>query len=469
MKSTDLKVPDYVPIARIGRVRENILSILDVTEQSYKGLTLGWSQAQKKAYEVEEREYVELCSNMACHYQQWSSNLLLEAPLPGVADDDRDSSLIALVGSLWSGAAYSAKKSSAPQHVRDAIKQVGVLARYRQFYLEALVSQLKTEEKSRFEPLLGIWYPPGGSLPDIKATEMYYRLEGIWQLSASVQEQRLLDVPTSRKYEETLAAYAWTSEYWKTYFESDLPVEDDAHPDSLAARLLLSALLNRGRWECAEYERFEILASNSIEKLLISLELLDVHSIPSYREPETFSDWVLEVLGKGSPIAKSEWRVLKCQHLPRFFSCAEWIVGDLKERDLNANDLYWELREKRNLCVLAMAWSYCNGEKHDPRIPLIKNNFLVGGRKVNAKEELAPTAVLYHRRQIETLYNTKQYLDLSCDNLKLYSRINMSKRFELTAFLEQTLRGRSLAQWEAISRRAAELKSDLEKQFGVAF
>lgn len=462
-ESTTAISPESGAIARIERVRKNIRRMLDVDEESYKASQSRWSDEQKKAYRAEEEVYQGHCAFMSEAYIQWSSNLLLEAPLPAGEGGDGESSLIAIMSSLWPGPVGSASQSSAPQYVKEAIEKVGVLAKHRKFYLERLFDQLKPEEKTRFKPLLQIWYPPGGSLPDIKATEMYYRLEGCWRLGADHKEHHLKNVPMNQKYDEAVNAYARNSEELRTFFGSDLPARNDKTPDSLAARLLLSSLLNRGRWELAEYERFEICASTSIEKLIASLELLGEPSIPSYRGPDGFGGWVLEVLGKDSPIVASEWRPVKIQHLPRFYSCAEWIVGDLKDRDLNENDLNEELREKRNLCVLAMAWSYCTNEKHDLRVPRVKDYFLVGGRKVAAKEELAPTAVLHHRRQIETLYNTRQYLELSPERLALYSRVNMHKRLESGAFLEKTLRGKTLAQWEAISQRATQLVSDIKE------
>lgn len=134
-------------------------------------------------------------------------------------------------------------------------------------------------------------------------------------------------------------------------------------------------------------------------------------------------------------IAQEINRTLKPQHLDRFYTQAAWILQweklDFVEHPESEESLL-------NMCVLHLAWSYCTEEKHDLRVPDIKDCDLVNGRAIESDEQVPLTRIMYQQRQLNTMLNSHQHYELNPKKLEIYTKCNRDGRRQLMHYIRQT-------------------------------
>ena len=135
-------------LARKGRALQSIKDILGLDDQAYQAFLESLTEVER-ATEVDR--YIELCTIMSGIYLQWSSQLLLTAPESKEPKSTYQSSLIAPLGAVLLNTIETSSDKPIPQHLRSAAAQISKLAAAKKRYLSELYSQLRPDEKCRFQ------------------------------------------------------------------------------------------------------------------------------------------------------------------------------------------------------------------------------------------------------------------------------------------------------------------------------
>jgi len=418
------------------RTVHSIKRILDMGDQSFSLFVSRLNTEEKARYDQELAQYQVVCTRMAGRYQQWSSQLLLEAPQIGEAVPlHKHSNLIASYTNM------------------DASQKVRKQAKLREQYLEDLRSCLRPDEIERFGTMLQVKLPPDGFMPDIVGVQLIYRIDGLYQLAAKVFEASILSrvgAPVELLVElgKTASEEAF---HEASKILKDLSPDTSQFPeDSLAAKLMLAVALNRAELEDLEYLRFEALVTPSLIEMIRALSRRGIMRLPVHMSDQNFGRWLIDYFGGDSLRSDNgTWRPLKGLHVDRFFLRAQRVVDRAVKIDpLNPME---DVNAARKVCFLAIAWSYCTKELLDPRVPSQKPIDLVSGRPESKNTNLLPAVMFYHCRQLNSMLYTHQDKALSADLLEHYHHFNINKRAWRRKLREKQLRGASLARWEALS------------------
>jgi hypothetical protein len=423
------------------RAVHSIKRILDMDDQNFSLFVSRLNTEEKARYDQELADYQVVCARMAGRYQQWSSQLLLEAPQIGEAEPlhkhYKHSSLIAGYTNLI------------------ASRQVRELSTLRKQYLEDLRSCLRPDEIERFDTMLQVKLPPGGFMPDIAGVQLVYRIDDLYHLAAKAKEfqisiQSHAGAPVKLLVElEKIAAEGAFHE--ASEILTDLGPDTAQFPeDSLAAKLMLAVALNRAELEDLEYLRFETLATPSLIEMIRALSQRGIMRLPVHMNDQDFGKWLVDYFGGDSLRSDNgTWRPLKNLLVDRFFLRAQRVVAQAAKLDpLSPME---DMNAARKVCFLAIAWSYCTKEPIDPRIPSQKPTDLVSGRPESENTNLLPAVMFYHCRQLNSMLYTHQDKELSVDVLEHYHHSNINRRAWRRKLREKQLRGASLARWEALS------------------
>lgn len=446
-------------LARMGRALQSIKNILKLDETGYQRFVEGLDEEVKAVYKSEVAKYVELCTVMSGVYLQWSSQLLVEVPATEVPSNMRDSSLIAAMESLVTGCMPGEKNSAIPQYLCNAADKIGKIADARRRFLEGLYAQLRPDEVDTYGELLRVCIPFCSAMPDLALYEEFYRLNLYWSYQKNIIKTPLLNVPETSKVAVARDTYERVTHICNRGLHRILAASASTERDSLAARLMLATMLNRSLWESLEFERLELVATASLLRLIRGLEGFGGTCIPADFKPEAFKKWLIQCLSAKSFPGEKNWRSLKTQHLDRFYSQAEWILRNEKNN-------FVEHKEPRdlllNVCVLNLAWSYCIREKHDLRVPDVKDYDLVNGRNIENECQVALTMVMQNQRQLNSIVRSHQHYKLCARRLEIYAECNLEARRQQRHFMETNLRNASLAQWSALKKRGV---SELMAQY----
>lgn len=444
----ELRVMDGF-LAERRRAIDSVKRILNMDDQSYLDSVSRLSAIEKAHYDQELAEYQVVCTRMAGRYQQWSSQLLLEArQINEAVPLYKHSSLIAGHTNL------------------DASQKVRTLAKLRGKYLEDLRCCLRPDEIERFDFMLQVELPPDGFMPDIAGVQLIYRIDGLYQLATKVFEASIssrADAPVELCVELGKAAAE------KGFHEASkilkiLRADISQFPkDSLAAKLMLAIALNRAELEDLEYLRFEALATPSLIEMIRALSRRGVIRLPVHMNNQDFGKWLVDYFG-GDNLRSDNgtWRPLKNLLVDRFFLRSQKVVA--RAAKLNFLNPMEDVNAALKVCFLVIAWSYCTKEPLDPRIPSQKPIDLVSGRPESENTNLLPAVMYYHCRQLNSMLYTHQDKVLSADLLEHYHHFNINKRAWRRKLLEEQLRGASLAQWEALYRNLDSYFKDLMAQ-----
>lgn len=433
-------------LARKGRALQSIKDILGLDDQAYQAFLESLTEVER-ATEVDR--YIELCTIMSGIYLQWSSQLLLTAPESKEPKSTYQSSLIAPLGAVLLNTIETSSDKPIPQHLRSAAAQISKLAKAKKRYLDELYNQLRPDEKETYGDLLKVCDPRLCAMPDLSLYETYQRLNLTWKYRS-----QLLVKPQDRVPEmETVAAVAKlhqrVTELSGLALQPLLAASALPTQDSLAARLMLASMVNRSHWELLELERLELIATHSLTRLIRGLQQTGNRVIPAYLEKEAFKQWLAGQLSNDSFPGEEQWRALKPQHLDRFYTQATWIL-QWEKLDFVEHSESEELL--LNMCVLHLAWSYCTEEKHDLRVPDIKDCDLVNGRAIESVEQVPLTRIIYQQRQLNTMLKSHQHYELNTRKLEIYTECNRDGRRQLMQYIRSNLRNVSLAQWQALTK-----------------
>lgn len=441
------------------RVVHSIKRILDMDDQSFSLFVNRLNTEEKARYDKELADYQVVCTRMAGRYQQWSSQLLLEAPQIGEAVPlHKHSSLIA---------GYTNRVAS---------KKVRKLAKLREQYLKGLRSCLRPDEIEQFDTMLQVELPQGGFMPDIAGVQLIYRIDDLYQLAEKAKAFQISSQSKTKAFQISIQSYAGAPvkllvELEKIASEAafheaneiltDLaPDTAQFSEDSLAAKLMLAVALNRAELEDLEYLRFEALATPSLIEMIRALSRRGIMRLPVHMNDQDFGKWLVDYFGGDSLRSDNGiWRPLKNLLVDRFFLRAQKVVDQAVKLDpLNPIE---DTNAARKVCFLAIAWSYCTKEPLDPRIPSQKPIDLVSGRPESENTNLLPAVMAYHCRQLISMLYTHQDKELSVDLLEHYRHSNINRRAWRRKLREKQLRGASLARWEALSCKLDSYFKDL--------
>ena len=450
-------------LARKGRTVQSIREILGFDEGSYQTYLDGLSEAERATYEIELKAYVETCTVMSGEYLQWSSQLLLAAPEGVESESSYQSSLVAPMGAILLDALERNSGKAVPQHLRDAACQIRKLVGAKQRFLTKLHEHLRDDEKESYGDLLEICEPNLCAMPDLKLYEALYRLSLAWDYQAKLLV-RLQDGVSEHKIDEAVAkAYRRTTELSSSVLQPLLKAAATPVKDSLAARLMLASMVNRSHWELLEYERLEQVVTQSLSSLVSGLQQNGNRLVPAYLEKEVFKQWLIKQFSQDGFPGEGGWRALKPRHLERFYTQAEWV---LQWEKLN----FVEHEEKKevllNMCTLHLAWSYCTREKHDLRVPDVKDFDLVNGRELESGEQVPLTRIIYQHRQLNTMLKSHQHYELNPQKLKIYTKCNRDGRRQKMRYIRSNLHNLSLAQWKGLNRGVWEVLRPLMLKHG---
>lgn len=444
-------------LARKGRALQSIKDILGLDDQAHQAFLDGLTEAERNDYDAEVERYMELCTVMSGTYLQWSSQLLLDAPETVASEGAYQSSLIAPLGAVLLNALAKASGNSIPQYLRNAAEQISRLAEAKRRFLVELFEQLRSDEKEAYRDLLTVCDPLLCAMPELSLYATFYRLDLAWMFRF-----QLLAKPADGQSEDEFRRTV-TQRYQRVTRLSTRALQRLLTPaatgrrDSLAARLMLATMVNRSHWELLEYERYERIATGSLTRLVKGLQTAGYHAIPAWLNKDDFEQWLTHVFATENFADEEQWRALKPQHLARFHRQAAWILQwerlDFVEHSETEECLL-------NMCVLHLVWSYCTREKHDLRVPDVKDYDLVSGRDVD-REQVPLTRIMYQQRQLNTMLRSHQHYALDPRKLEMYTESNRDARRQRMHYLRSNLRGVSLAQWRALETGVWEILGPL--------
>lgn len=435
--------------ARKGRALQSIKNILGLDAAAYQRFLNDLEEEDERAtFDSEVEQYMEVCTVMSGVCLQWSTQLLLEAPQAVVSESTYDSSLIAPMGAVLLAALREGTSKAIPQHLRTAATKISNLANARRRFLEELYSRLRPEEMKDYGDLLKVCSPRLSAMPDLALYETYQRLHLYWKFQMQSLVKPIEGVPLSEVAAAVAKEYGRVTQICEQALHPLMGAASTSQQDSLAAKLMLASMVNRAEWEALEYERYELAATRSLLKLIEGLHMVGETHVPAQFEREAFKRWLSGQFCTDSFPGEGEWRALKPQHLDRFYAQAAWV---LQWEEVNFVEHQVDEETLLNMSVLLLTWSYCTREKHDLRVPDVKDYDLVSGREIESEEEVPLTRLMYQHRQLNTMLKSHQHHELNQQKLKIYSTCNRDARRRQMQFMRSNLRNASLAQWRALT------------------
>ncbi len=406
---------------------------------SVKG-TLGWDAAAFTQYSRQNRqtliEYGRVCSAMARRYKHWSSNLSLEWH----PDADKSNYL----------AAY------APEQVPEGVQELG---RHRVAYQDFLYQHLPSHEQHVYGELLSPGYLTDGCMPDIKAAYVLYKMQDVLQLEHYRVGDVVDNVLDSRGFRhlrdaELMNVTDLTRKYLDNALGSLLEASAD-NTDSLFARLLLNTAVNRALLELAEHSRLDRQAEGGMMALVQHLQQLCFDEVlPPVHSLEDVSDTVATVLGLPAP-GYPNWRRFKGNALEKVMQRAVAIAD--ADRTMAQHPEVEPYRWRYVLLAgLAVAWSYCTREQHDPRLLYGRPHDVLDGRSLDDPQTYEPNLRLYHHRQLKLLWFSGQMLRLDAERAAQEHAKAQYLRDALHAYFYK-FKGLTLKQWGLLDWSLSEL------------
>ncbi|MGY4525170.1 hypothetical protein [Pseudomonas sp. TE21394] len=441
-------------LARKSRAIQSLKEILGLDEGAYQAHLDSLNEAERATYETELKAYIETCTIMSGEYLQWSSQLLLAAPEGVESERSYQSSLLAPMGAILLNVLQKNPDKSVPQYLRGAAGKIERLVKAKQRFLSELHKLLRDDEKKDYGDLLELCEPFLCAMPDLKLYETFYRLNLAWDTRAKTLVKPQVGVPEHEIDAAIAKAYRRTTEICSGLLQPMLNAAATPATNSLAARLMLASMVNRSHWELLEYERLEQVATQSLSSLVQGLQQKGNRLTPAHLTKNAFKDWLIKQFSQTDFPGEDKWRPLKPHHLERFYTQATWVLQWEKLNFVKHEETKEELL---NMCVLHLAWSYCTDEKHDLRVPDVKDFDLVNGRDIETGEQVPFTRIIYQQRQLNTMLKSYQHFELDVHKLETYTKCNSDGRRQKMHYLRSNLHNVSLAQWKRLKQGVWEL------------
>ncbi|MDN4513575.1 MULTISPECIES: hypothetical protein [Pseudomonas] len=433
-------------LARKDRAVQSIQEILGLDKQAYQNWLDSMTADDRSTHDEEVGRYMELCTIMYALRPQWSGQLQLAAP--EVTPGKDQASYIGPLGKLLDGAIKDGKP--VPQYLRDAADHISELNDARRRFLVELLNQLRPQEKEKYGGLLASCEAMLSALPNIKLGETLEHLDLCWKFRYEDINELLAHVPifdprTEAKWRHQRVT-AKSKEAVRIVLKGVEPSKD-----SLAAKLMLSSMLNRYHWEFLELERYEEIAVSNLQRLIEGLQAIGDDRVPADLGEEEFRAWLMDRFSGPQFGEERAWRSLKNMHLDRAYDQAKWIMDweriDFIKHEVSESVLH-------NLCVLNVVWSYCIREKHDLRIADIKDYDLVNMREIQTGEQVPLTRIKYQQRQLNTMLRSLQHEALDTEKLWIQTDINRDLRTHRMQFIRSSFKDTTLSEWKALSKYA---------------
>lgn len=445
-------------LARKDRALQSIQEILGLDKQAYQDCLDGMTPEERSTHDEEVGQYMKLCTIMYGEHKQWSSQLLLGAPENAVARSVNQSSMISGLGAILLDELKKPSGRAVPQHLRKAGEKIEKLATAKRRFLDELYKQLRSDEQEIYGDLLKSCNPLLCAMPDLALYETFGRVDLAWRFRSGLMIRPQPSVPESGLQSVIARLHKLVSELSSQALSPILARSITQKKDSLAAKIMLATLVNRSHWEFLELERFEEIATQSLLRLVISLKHSGHEKIPATETRENFKLWLVNTFCVDSYPDEEAWRGLKPKHIERFYKQANWILRWEKLDFVKHQDTEQALL---NLCVLGMTWSYCTHEKHDVRVPDVKDYDLVSGRDVERGELVPLTRIMYQQRQLNILARSQQHFALSERKLEIQSACSKIGRQERMDYIRSNLKNTSLAQWRGLTKGIFEVLAPL--------
>ncbi|MGF7131360.1 hypothetical protein P3T40_002842 [Paraburkholderia sp. EB58] len=311
-------------------------------------------------------QYSGVCAHMARWSTQWSTQLMIEWD------------------GTWEKSNYLAayERTQAPEKVRE-------LADYRLQYLELLYNLLPKHESDVYGELLSPCFLSDGCMPDVKAVSVIYKLQDFLMLSFAVGGSKEV-TSVSRILDEALGTVM------------DAP---SSNKDSLFARLMLNAAVNRCHLELSEQSRLDRQAKDGMVPLVLHLQRLFWGGVlPEVTSIEEVREKVISVMNLPAE-GYANWRRFKGNSLDKVLERAHALADTDRMIAQSPESERYRWRYVLLTC-LAVAWSYCTEEEFDTRLVGAnrRDRQVIGGRSKEDAHTYPPNLTLYHRRQFKLLW-----------------------------------------------------------------
>lgn len=367
------------------KIRTSIRGIMDWKPGEFTAFLRSMPASERRQI---RNSYGQVCAQMQDKYGQWSTNLMLE----------------------WNGtlnksnflAAYS--QQEAPAELQD-------IAERRLFFLDSLYERVPLKENKIFGELLSPAYLITGSMPDIKAAYVLYKLQDVFQMQQYYyQDLHERTVFMGVQHPDSLSLAPALCRHTVEQFIKQAISKAGPSNDSLFSRLLLNTCANRFCLEITEQVRLAKKARDNMKQLVEHLRGVFGHCLPDAKHEDEIEALVLKAMATPGT---SGWRPFKGHAIKQVLTRARALAEP--DEVFNASRVMRPYRwHYRLLTSLAVAWSYCTGDKHDSRLIGEEHRIrdVINGRAKEAVQSYAPSLRLYHSRQFKLLWNSGQMHEL---------------------------------------------------------
>ncbi len=434
------KLPDSGQLAEPRRVRESIRNTLSLDERAAKELI-------RRLPEGEFKGYQDVCTVMSKKHKQWSRILLLELPFENLSGENLSPN--------------SSLKAAYP--LDNSPDEIFNQATLRAEYLNLLYNEVPSSEKECYSHLLALKNMPKGLPADAMAALTIYEIDQLFHDAFHEQERRFqdengLEVTPPIQGVRPLAEFVGSRVF--DFVASVLAEVPSGAPDSLAARLILNAALNRAILEVDEHQRLSNEATVTLCRLLAFLKAALPEGIPPVESASDVSQVLLNVFGGPAPASEgARWRSLDEPVLGKILMRSTGLLKYFCANRSNGHEADFRIVHltPANLLMMSLtvSWVYCTAEKLDVGVSGLKNRSveIMGGR---AKEEdiVLPAAVTaFHCRLYGHLFYSGQLNQLNPMSLNAYQAGFSHKRNQKRRIYIELLKQASLAQWSALAGR----------------
>lgn len=422
------------------RIVSLVEKILSVTSDDARTILDQYPRIMEKLQSV--------CAIMVKKNRYWSRVSLLELTLEELA-------------SLMGGSKNSSLKFCSPIDINQKERRNQAVMRTK--FLDALYELVPSNESSTFDKLLTVRTVVPGLPDDAGAVDTLNKLERAYNTGYAELENLLFDRGESTEGRNLAPArisdlaVAVTTDLERSIhtIRKNFPSSTE---DSLAARLILNASVNRAILELDELTRLHEDAFSSavnIVHLLASIDPIvmtnqdtDNHVFAFILKAFTLHPSEITEPAKWKNVSMRERRLIMArthQLLERF--CIERSL----DRVTAFRKLHFQSQNKL-LMASCLAWAYCTGMEHDLRVTGMKHpkQRIVHSRSASDELDIPASMLTLVLRLYSLLFYSNQHLHFSKFALNDYSMAVHVKR-SLLRKLFAGMKHATLVQWTALN------------------
>lgn len=422
-------------------------------------LTISHQEAVNLAcsHEKEFNELQIIFTEMSCENTQWSRILSIELPTKyyNGFEPSPDSTL----------------KSRTPFEYSPKKQQTH--AKLRAYFIGKLYRLLPAAEQQAYSDLLGLRSFDSGLPDDAGAMDsldliqkaflkLYYEFEELeMELAGCFYADGLL-WPKALSDLSVLVA-----EHMGEFIQAIKHKHPYTQPDSLTARLILNASINRAVLELDELFRLQKNALLEMEDIVYLLARVFPDGRINVKNDEIYSlIQKMFALEDEEIVNLQTWRVLTDEIKPLILDMSDRLLhkycnNQSPERINDARRIHLNPHNKL-LMAACLGLAYCTQKVHDLRVSGMTHRTIKvvpGSFKVTNKT-VPPSLLAEIIWQYRLLFYSNQHLKRSLFTLKDYSTAAIVNRQMRRRLFVRELKDASLAQWQAIITQLTTLKAD---------